>query len=157
MSDKEAWNFYVIGAGDGGRGAFYETSCLYPIRTLLFGFSTNHQLIQGLFDTSGTFVPGPEHNQQVTDSHGYPLSSPRYLGGQTFSECLFYQPVASASVESISLYDATQMDRYYVNLFTRSGVHQIRKLDTQEIEVSAHAHSGIYDAVIVTRRRGPSR
>jgi hypothetical protein len=74
MSEQEAWDFYVIGALDGGWGAFYDISCLYPIRTLLFGFSTNHQLIQGTFDASGSFAPDPEQGKEVADSLGHPLS-----------------------------------------------------------------------------------
>jgi tryptophan 2-monooxygenase len=120
MTDQEAWDFYVIGAGDGGWGAFYDISCLYPIRTLLFGFSTNHQLIQGTFDVNGAFAPGPEKGQEVADSLGHLLPSPQYLGGQTFSECLFYQPVKSPFVDPVSLYEATTMDQYNVNLFTRN-------------------------------------
>jgi monoamine oxidase len=150
MSEQEAWDFYVIGAGDGGWGAFYDISCLYPIRTLLFGFSTNHQLIQGTFDASVSFAPDPEQGKEVADSLGHPLTPPHYLGGQTFSECLFYQPVASSFVEPVSLYQATKMEQYNVNLFTHNGVHRVRRLDSHEIELSSHARSGIYDAVIVT-------
>jgi tryptophan 2-monooxygenase len=67
LNETEAWDFYVIGAGDGGWGAFFDISCLYPIRTLLFGFGNVHQLIQGTFN-NGQFNPGLQYQQTTKDN-----------------------------------------------------------------------------------------
>ena len=153
MNEAKSKLFYTIGAGDGGWGAFYDISCLYPMRTLLFGFGTNHQLIQGTFDGQGNFVPGPEYREQVTDSLDREFASPGYVGVQTFAECLFYQPVTSAFVENVSLYEASKTKgKYDVNLYLKNPVNKIKYLDHRNVEVtSANLESPRnYDLVILT-------
>jgi tryptophan 2-monooxygenase len=149
MNQQEAWNFDVIGAGDGGWGAFYDISCLYPIRTLLFGFATNHQLIQGKFDTDGKFFPGQQYGQFTKDNLDNQLESPHYLGIQAFAESLFYEPVISPFVENISLYQATQTYEG-INLFTKSPVNAIQYLGKNNIQIVSDAMVLQYNAVIVT-------
>jgi tryptophan 2-monooxygenase len=85
MTEEEARLFYSIGAGDGGWGAFYDISCLYAIRTLLFGFASNLKLIQGKFDVNGNFTPASHYREEIKDSLGRHLYSPGYLGIQTFA------------------------------------------------------------------------
>ncbi|HEY9667058.1 MAG TPA: FAD-dependent oxidoreductase, partial [Coleofasciculaceae cyanobacterium] len=151
MAEAEDTLFYTIGAGDGSWGAFYDISCLYPIRTLLFGFGTNHQLIKGKFNGQENFVPGPQYGETIEDSLGNSLASPAYLGVQTFTECLFYQPVISQLVKNISLYEASKIEGYNINLYTRNGVKKIRRTDTGKLEVtSAKLTNQIYDIVILT-------
>lgn len=155
VEKKEAWVFYVIGAGDGGWGAFFEISALYPIRTLLFGFGDHHQLVQGLF-SGGTFRPGPFYRQPVQDNLGHTLASPNYLGLQTVAECLFYEPVVSP-LQNISLYEATQSPQLPgINLYTRNPVKEIEREENGTLRITS---PGIpdgkqavirYDAVIVT-------
>jgi tryptophan 2-monooxygenase len=149
MNEQEAWNFDVIGAGDGGWGAFYDISCLYPIRTLVFGFAINHQLIQGKFDTNGNFAPGEQYGQLTKDNLGNQLESPNYLGIQTFAESLFYKPVISSFVKNISLYQATQTYAG-INLFTKSQVNAIQYLGKNNIQIVADTMVLQYNAVIVT-------
>lgn len=59
MSTEESAIFYSIGIGDGSWGAFYDICCLYPLRTAIFGFSSNLQLIHGRIDTEGHPKPSP--------------------------------------------------------------------------------------------------
>jgi tryptophan 2-monooxygenase len=150
MEGEEANLFYVIGAGDGGWGAFYDISCLFPIRTLLFGYGSGHRLIQGKFGTDGDYAPGPEFDSRPTDSLGYSLQPPEYLGVQSFAECLFYEPVKSGVVDSHSLYDAIQSTDYDVNLYTRTGVEKIIHLDGGRVRVESKARRNDYDAVVIT-------
>jgi tryptophan 2-monooxygenase len=149
MSERQAWDFYVIGAGDGGWGAFFDISALYPIRTLLFGFASHHQLVQGIFN-NGQFNPGPHYQGQVSDSLDNPLPSPNYLGLQSVAESLLYQPVQSSQVSNISLYDASK-EKLGVNLYTQNPASIIRRNGTTTTIVSPAFPSGLeYDAVIVT-------
>ncbi len=151
MTEEESNLFYTIGAGDGSWGAFYDISCLYPIRTLLFGFGTNHQLIEGRFDSQKNFLPGMEYKIPPHDSLHQPLVAPHYLGVQSLAECLFYQPVVSKFVESISLYRATHSEEYDINLYTRNPVKKLKRHSDGKIEVSSSAiEPKIYDAVILT-------
>jgi len=149
MSEAQAWDFYVIGAGDGGWGAFFDISALYPIRTLLFGFASHHQLVQGLF-SNGSFQPGPHYQEPVEDNLGNALTSPTYLGLQSVAESLLYQPVASTQVGRLSLYDASK-ELPGINLYTQNTATAIRRNGSQTTIVSPAFPAGqTYDAVIVT-------
>jgi tryptophan 2-monooxygenase len=149
MNEQQAWDFYVIGAGDGGWGAFFDISALYPIRTLLFGFASHHQLVQGVF-ANGQFNPGPHFQQEVSDNLGHALSSPTYLGLQSVAESLLYQPVASSQVGQMSLYDASR-ELPGINLFTQNPATTIRRNGATTTILSPAFQGGKeYDAVIVT-------
>jgi tryptophan 2-monooxygenase len=151
MTEEESNLFYTIGAGDGSWGAFYDVSCLYPIRTLLFGFGDNHQLIDGRFNAQSQFNPGLQHQTPTQDSLRNPLPAPTYLGVQTLAECLFYQPVTSPFVEPISLYQATQSPHYPVHLYSSNPVKKLLRRSNGTIEVTSNAVAPkIYDAVILT-------
>lgn len=151
MTEEESNLFYTIGAGDGSWGAFYDISCLYPIRTLLFGFGQNHQLIEGRFDGQKNFLPGMEYKIPPHDSLGKPLVQPRYLGVQSLAECLFYQPVVSKFVESVSLYQATHLKEYQINLYTKNPVNKLKRHSDGKIELSSNFREPkAYDAVILT-------
>ena len=150
MNQDEANLFYVIGAGDGGWGAFYDISCLFPVRTLLFGYGSGHQLIQGKFGDAGNYAPGPQPAAFPTDSLGHTLQRPEYLGMQSFADCLLYEPVKSSNVDAISLYEAIQSTNYNVNLYTRNGVGTITRLSDGKVRLDSIARSQDYDAVIIT-------
>ncbi|HTX96955.1 MAG TPA: FAD-dependent oxidoreductase [Mycobacterium sp.] len=150
MNQDQANLFYVIGAGDGGWGAFYDISCLFPIRTLLFGYGKGHQLIQGKFDDEGNHAPGPQATGHPTDSLGHALQPPDYLGVESFADCLFYEPVRSDSVEPISLYKAIKSIKYEVNLYTRNEVKTITRRDDGTIRVESPSRCKDYDAVVIT-------
>jgi tryptophan 2-monooxygenase len=151
MTEEESNLFYTIGAGDGSWGAFYDISSLYPIRTLLFGFGENHQLIEGRFDGQKNFLPGKEYKIPAQDSLRQPLVPPHYLGVQSLAECLFYQPVVSKFVEPISLYQATKLEQYQINLYTRNPVQKLKRYSDGNIELSSEfLEPKTYDAVILT-------
>ncbi len=157
MTQKQSALFYTIGAGDGSWGAFYDISCLYVIRTLLFGFGTDHQLIQGLFGKKGAYTPGPEHDGHPLDSHGKPLAPPAYIGVQSFAECMFYMPVQSDNKSNgVSLYDALSRREFEVRLWTDTPVKRVSKQPDGSILIASR-HPGMqedtqmhYDAVILT-------
>lgn len=124
---------------------------MYPIRTLLFGFGQNHQLIEGRFDGQKNFLPGKEYKIPARDSLGQPLVPPNYLGVQSLAECLFYQPVVSKFVEPISLYQATNLEQYQINLYTRNPVQKLKRYSDGKIELSSEFQEPkVYDAVILT-------
>lgn len=106
MDDDQLQIFYLIGAGDGSWGAFFDVSSLYIFRTLLCGFGVNHQLIQGRFP-NGQFTPGPQYSDDPTAVVGVSdnlyIPAPHYLGVQSFSECALYLPQQPTN---LSLYDA---------------------------------------------------
>ena len=103
FTDEQLQIFYLIGAGDGSWGAFFDVGALYIIRTLLCGFGINHQLIQGRFK-DGEFSPGPYYGYTtVPVSDGGKIKSPIYKGVQSFAECLFFLP---ANPAGHSVYDA---------------------------------------------------
>jgi tryptophan 2-monooxygenase len=148
FNETQAQLLYTIGVGDGSWGAFYDISSLYVFRTILFGFGDNHQLIQGLFDGNGNFLGGPQAGLQLQDTRGNAFLGPNYLGVQTFADCMFFQPVTSAQVGSMSLYDA--MFEGDVNLYTSTTVSSITKNPDGSMQLTAGEVVGTYDAVIVT-------
>lgn len=165
MNESEANLFYTIGAGDGSWGAFYDISCLYPIRTLLFGFGTNHQLIQGRFKGC-QFLAGPGHKKTgLKDSLGQPLAPPEYLGVQTFGECLLFEPVESQNdrINVLSLYEAIERTAnqensgYAVNLYLKTPVECLEWIEEQkQVRLTANPPAGHrlapenYDGVILS-------
>jgi tryptophan 2-monooxygenase len=149
MTQAEAQAFYTIGAGDGSWGAFYDVSCLFPIRTLLFGFGTNHQLIEGLGPNQSPLT-SDDLDGKLTDSAGNALPLPLFRGVQTFSECQFYAPVKSPYVDSISLYQATQDPGYEVHLFTQTEVTSLTYHSGGGIDLGSQRGQRHYDVVIAT-------
>jgi len=154
MNKEQSELFYTIGAGDGSWGAFYQISCLYPIRTLLFGFGDEHQLIQGNFDNNGAFSAGKEYQQSIADSLGNKLSSPNYLGVQSYAENLLFTEVKShdETVNNKSLYDAVKSEKHpSINLFTQSKIQKIRKNADKTITVITDNNiEKEYDSIILT-------
>ncbi len=96
MSEAEARIFYVIGAGDGGWGSFFNLSFLYVYRTFVHGFGTDLQVIEGLFDVNTKErVAGPQQDHSCSDSLGSQIASPKYLGTSTITDCLLFKPFVS--------------------------------------------------------------
>lgn len=94
LTDAESNIFYSIGFGDGSWGAFYDVCTLYPLRTAIFGFGSNLQLIPGRYDEDGDFNPGPyEDRFSVVDSANIPFLSPKYRGIRSLDECMFFLPM----------------------------------------------------------------
>lgn len=138
MSEEQAELFYVMGAGDGGWGAFYDISALFPIRTLLFGYGTRHQLVIGA-------PPAHDWRGLPQDSLGQALTVPNFLGIQSLPECLFYD----GSPRHASLYAALRDGRGPC-LFSQSPVTDIEKLDNGQVRVVSNRQADVYDAVIIT-------
>lgn len=170
MTEDEAKLFYIIGAGDGSWGAFFNLSFLYVYRTFIHGFSDSLYLIQGLFDDDGNFNPGPYYGTDtITDSSGNTLPNPAYLGVKCFDDCLMFEPVTIPGVtDEYSLYTASKnSDDFNVNLYFNTPVTAIRKFfnipvtDITENDAPNAGHTGAiltsdvledkyYDAVIIT-------
>lgn len=136
MTADEAALFYVMGVGDGGWGAFYDISCLFPIRTILFGYGKKHQLVLGLSK--------PPKIESPKDSLGQALPVPAFVGIQSLPEALLYV----APQGDMSFYDAVQRRR--AGLFTQSPVHTIRRVGDRKLEVVTGRRTETYSAVIVT-------
>ena len=127
LTDDQLETFYLIGAGDGSWGAFFDVGALYIFRTLMCGYGTNHQLIKGRFN-GDTFNPGPEY-QNDPDSYipindNGLLNTPHYLGIQSFSECMFFLPLEPGGA---SLYDAIngKVPNANVDLYPQTDVTEI--------------------------------
>lgn len=138
MDANQAELFYVMGAGDGGWGAFYDISMLFPIRTLLFGYGTRHQLVIGS-QIQQALLGLPQ------DSLGQALSAPNFLGIQSLPECLFYQGTGKHA----SLYEAIRKNSGPC-LWSNSAVSEVEKLPDGRLRVVSDRHTDIYDAVILT-------
>lgn len=95
MSGEESAIFYAIGIGDGSWGAFYDVCCLYPLRTAIFGFSSQLQLIHGRVDALGDPLPAPYlDGDAALDSRGLAFERPRYIGLAALGECLMFMNIA---------------------------------------------------------------
>ncbi len=132
LTVAQAELFYTIGAGDGSWGAFFDIGALYPIRTLLFGYATQHHLLGHVNAQKQPFAPGTP----VTDISGKPFQSPLFAGVGGIPEMHFFAPVTSAisSVNGQSLYQRMIQNRnlgpgYGIKLFTQMPVAQIDSPD----------------------------
>jgi tryptophan 2-monooxygenase len=148
--------FRVVGAGDGGWGAFYGAEALWLIRTLVCGFGDNLQLItERLARATATGIEPPP-----ASGFGKKLT-PQYLGVQSLAECLFFEP---ATEDGISLDDATREPEWDVELLLKCMVDAIEYVpSSSSVQSSLNVHwnskrknkefrqgSGVYDAVILT-------
>lgn len=166
MTEEEARIFYVIGAGDGGWGSFFNLSFLYVYRTFIHGFGSDLQVIEGLFDSTGRRNAGPYQYHRVFDSLGGQIATPNYLGTSTITDCLLFGPIFGKS-KTPTLYG--EHIRWGVSedprasglrLFFNSPVSKIEKLKNGKVRL--HVKYGVekrqrydfttqeYDAVIIT-------
>lgn len=132
MSAKESATFYAIGIGDGSWGAFYDVCSLYPLRTAIFGFSSQLQLIQGRVNANGDPLADCPHlnGNAVFDSSGLRFDQPRYIGLAALNECLLF--LKPAEMEQ-SLYEHC-LERPK-GLLTDSSVTKLTKLGNQQTRV----------------------
>ena len=159
MTEEEATIFYIIGAGDGSWGAFFNLSFLYVYRTFIHGFSSDLQLIQGLFDCRGNFVPGPDYgNDDLRDTIGNKIPSPHYLGVTCFDDCLLFEPVNIPGIGKESLYRFANktLKCQGINLLFNSPVTRISKTTHASrkavsiITSNENVQERVYQAVILT-------
>jgi tryptophan 2-monooxygenase len=149
MIKEEAEIFYVIGAGNGGWGSLFQISALFVIRVLLFGYSTNHQLIQGRFHAeNGMFLGGSHQREKIFDSNGLELQPPNWLGVQSLAEGMLYHPLKGEFGE-LSLYGAIKDDRRNINLYCKTSVQCLTKTESG-VELSCSVEKRHYDAVVLT-------
>ncbi|MFY0729348.1 flavin monoamine oxidase family protein [Pseudomonas sp. NFX15] len=156
MSAEESAIFYAIGIGDGSWGAFYDVCCLYPLRTAIFGFSSQLQLIHGRVDAKGEPLDAPYlDSEAVYDSTGLSFAKPRYIGLAALDECLLFMKTAETGK---SVYEHS---RERSNGFlTDASVTRLSKLPNQKIRVyfdwkhsqpeHTEEHFNDFDSVILT-------
>lgn len=131
MTAEESAVFYSIGIGDGSWGAFYDVCSLYPLRTAIFGFSSQLQLIHGRVDASGDPIASPYlHSEAVFDSKGLDFDRPRYIGLATLDECLLFMKTDETGK---SFYEHS-IERS-TGFLTDSSVTKLKKLDNQKTRV----------------------
>lgn len=131
MSAQESAIFYAIGIGDGSWGAFYDVCSLYPLRTAIFGFSSQLQLIHGRVDAQGDPLDSPHlQSKAVFDSKGLTFDAPRYIGLAALDECLLFMKTAETGK---SFYQ--HCSERGSGLLTDSSVTKLEKLPDQKIRV----------------------
>ncbi|MFW0757163.1 flavin monoamine oxidase family protein [Pseudomonas sp. H11T01] len=131
MTAEESAVFYSIGIGDGSWGAFYDVCSLYPLRTAIFGFSSQLQLVHGRVDSSGDPIDSPcLHSEAVFDSKGLGFDRPRYIGLATLDECLLFMKIEETGK---SFYEHS-IERSS-GFLTDSSVTKLKKLDNQKTRV----------------------
>ena len=155
FSNEQLQIFYLIGAGDGSWGAFFDVGSLYIFRTLLCGFGVNHQLINGRYN-GDTFNPGPYVDAgTVPVSDGGKIKAPVYRGVQSFAECMFFLPADDAKS---SVYDAVagNVPGANVNLYSETSVTALSGGDDTTTTTLTYqtkggsAKTATYDHVILT-------
>lgn len=156
MSAEESAIFYAIGIGDGSWGAFYDVCCLYPLRTAIFGFSSQLQLIHGRVDANGDPLESPYlHSAAVFDSMGLGFDRPRYIGLAALDECLLFMNINETG-KSVYQHSHERSN----GLLTDSSVTRIQKLSNGKTRVfynwkhsrpeQAQEQFDDFDSVIVT-------
>lgn len=131
MSAEESAIFYAIGIGDGSWGAFYDVCSLYPLRTAIFGFSSQLQLIHGRVDPKGNPLDSPHLNSEsVFDSMGLSFDRPRYVGLAALDECLMFMDIDQTG-KSVYEYSRERNN----GLLTDSSVTKLKKLSNQKTRV----------------------
>ena len=132
MSQEESAIFYSIGIGDGSWGAFYDVCCLYPLRTAIFGFSSQLQLVHGRVDTDGNPIPSPYLGvPSLKDCNDLDFEPPRYLGLAALDECLMF---TQTSVNGLSFYDHCR--NRGAGFLTDTSVTRLTKLDSGQLRVT---------------------
>lgn len=153
LTPDESEIFYAIGFGDGSWGAFYDVCALYPIRTAIFGFGSNLQLIPGRFHDNSEFNPGPFFgNPDMVDSGGRRFERPRYKGLRALAESLMYIPPDNMERSLYQHLVGSGPGR----LFTSCNVELIQRLNNGQIRLEldfdnpSGSNVADYDSVIVT-------
>jgi tryptophan 2-monooxygenase len=154
MTEDESNIFYAIGFGDGSWGAFYDVSTIYPLRTAIFGFGSQLQLIHGRYNSDGTFNPGPNANSPtVPDSLLRQFDGPKYRGVRSFDDCMLFLDVPERGT---SFYEWSHMqDNTRGNIATQRMVRRLVK-ENAGIRVyytdgnNSTESSEVFDSVVMT-------
>lgn len=132
MTQEESTLFYSIGIGDGSWGAFYDVCCLYPLRTAIFGFSSQLQLVHGRVGINGNPAPSPYLGETtLKDCNDLPFDAPRYLGLTALDECLLFM---EAKLDGKSFYDHSRQRGK--GFLTDTSVTRLTKLENGQIRLT---------------------
>ena len=132
MSLEESAIFYSIGIGDGSWGAFYDVCSLYPLRTAIFGFSSQLQLVHGRVDADGNPLPSPYLGaSSLKDCNNLDFDPPRYLGLAALDESLLFM---AAKVDAPSFYDHCRQRG--AGFQTNTSVTRLHKLENGQTRVT---------------------
>lgn len=156
MNLEESNIFYSIGIGDGSWGAFYDVCCLYPLRTAIFGFSSQLQLVHGRVDAEGNPKPSPYLGaRSLKDCNDLSFDAPRYLGLAALDECLLFM---GTRVSGSSFYDHCMQRK--AGFVTDASVNRLTKLENGQTRVTYELNTSSptakserqedFDAVIMT-------
>ncbi len=157
LDPVQAEIFYTIGTGDGSWGAFFDVAALYPIRTLIFGFATQHKLLGHIPAEIAAALPLPASARRdgyCADSHGHRFEMPLLAGvSATPAMHLFERVSCSGPQNGTSLYENLspfQADGLGLSLLTGTRVRYVDWFDgTYRLTTDAGA-SASYDHLVVT-------
>lgn len=179
LNEKQARILFVIGCGDGGWGAFYNVSFLFVYRTLLHGYGSDHQVIEGLFNfdakgnqsiitdkryeeeiLDGSQYLGNNQDDNVQDSLGNTFKSPEYLGLHSIPDCLLFGALHRDKPKSPIYNNLKKAKEAGYHLFLKSPVSKIERLDDGKVKLHVKTDKAVhgdytfndaeYDAVIIT-------
>ena len=158
LTVEQADLFYTIGAGDGSWGAFFDIAALYPMRTLLFGYADNHQLlgyVGKIPQLDGAPDVEPLKDDVFHDSANNPVKMPLFGGLSAVPAMHFFMPVRSAvsGINGTSLYSRMLKDRGSadgVKLYTGSPVQSIDVSGTGYKVATGTGRTNEHDILIFT-------
>lgn len=149
--------FYTIGTGDGSWGAFFDVAALYPIRTLIFGFATDHKLLGHIPTEVAAALPLPKsaRSQGVCpDSHGHQFEMPLLAGVSATPALHLFQPVTCRGAQNgTSFYQnlgAFRADGLGLALLTSTRVRYIDRFEGTYRLTTETGAAASYDHLIVT-------
>ncbi len=128
----------------------------YPLRTAIFGFSSQLQLVHGRVGINGNPAPSPYLGETtLKDCNDLAFDAPRYLGLAALDECLLFM---ETNVNGQSFYDHSRQRG--AGFLTDSSLTRLTKRENGQIRVTYdwHATSATgkterhedFDAVIMT-------
>jgi tryptophan 2-monooxygenase len=179
MTPAEAEVFATIGAGDGGWGPFYDVSALWVLRTLMFGYTDNLQLIVGksgfsknspankLFESIRKDRTGLPAEQAVLpelpDTFGYSFKHPLFLGVQCLAECMIFGELdfqnGGQSFYELATSDLPKTnrpeDRNGIGLYMNTEVSKIERVpgELDKLKISYSVHQEPFDTANKDKER----
>lgn len=145
MNQQQSELFYVIGAGDGSWGPFYEIGAMWFIRCVMFGFNSNLQTLIGMNDAATL----PYYNDaSLVDTAGNPLPPPLYSGIQSLAEWLLYvTPPAGLQ----SLFESCEVENGGSGIFVNDPVKSIAYNNDDTLTVrDSLGYGKNFDYVVLT-------
>lgn len=157
LTPAEMELFYTIGTGDGSWGAFFDVAALYPIRTLIFGFATQHKLLGHISQSIADALPLPKSARQYgycSDSLGRHFDMPLLAGVSAIPAMHLFQPVTCRGPENgQSFYQQLtpfNPDGVGRSLMTGTRIRYIDWFDNQYLLTTETGETARYDHLVVT-------